>query len=228
MKFNSVLSLVETKDGSHTILHSIGDHYHSRHGAIEEAKHVYINAGLQYVDQDTITLLEVGFGTGLNVFLTLLYKGGKKVRYITLEPDALSVDVVEGLNYPALLNEDRFLFDYIHSSSWNAWVEIEKGFDLLKMKEKLENVILRECVDLIYYDAFAPRYQPELWTVSIFKKCFSLLSVNGVLVTYCAKGSVKRALKEAGFFVETCQGPPGKREMVRAKKTKRDEGNCNE
>ena len=218
MKLNPLDSLIETEDGSHTLLHYLGDHYHSRHGAIREAQHVFIHTGLDEIDFENVTILEVGFGTGLNAFLTLLYKRDKKVRYITIEPEPVDEKITRLLNYPSLLNEDRYMFDKIHNSKCDEWILLCPDFDILKLRSTLEAITIDEQIHLIYFDAFAPRYQPELWEVSIFKKCFELLVVGGMLVTYCAKGSVKRNLAAAGFFVETCPGPPGKREMIRAKK----------
>lgn len=218
MKLNPLDVLIETEDGSHTLCHSLGDHYHSRHGAIQEAQHVFIHTGLDVIDFETVTIFEVGFGTGLNAFLTLLYNKGKKIRYITIEPDPIDEKITHLLNYPFLLKQDRIMFDHMHNAVFSEWVRLSPEFDLLKLNTTLETVVVDEPIHLIYFDAFAPRYQPELWDVSIFEKCFKLLSVGGLLVTYCAKGSVKRNLVTAGFVVETCPGPPGKREMIRAQK----------
>ncbi|MDG1477518.1 MAG: tRNA (5-methylaminomethyl-2-thiouridine)(34)-methyltransferase MnmD [Vicingaceae bacterium] len=213
-----------TADGSHTLfIPELDETYHSTHGAIQEAKHVFINAGLKCCNLETLSVLEIGFGTGLNAFLTFLesQKDRRKLSYTSLEAFPLELDLIKELNYTKQLSldaQDEQLFNKIHEIEWGNYHEISSRFKLKKLSEKLENFNPIEKYDLIYFDAFGPRVQPEMWTIPIFEKMYNCLNTNGVLVTYCAKGTVKRGLKEVGFNVESLPGPPGKREMTRAQK----------
>ena len=212
------LQLLITKDGSHSLRNDwLEETYHSVHGAMTESKHVFINAGLHYFPfEKKINLLEIGFGTGLNVLLTLLEEE-YDVHYHSLEAYPLEKIIYSQLNYHLHLNVAREKFLQVHECEWGREAELGKNFILLKQRTKMESVNFTEkYYDLIYFDAFAPRVQPELWTKEIFEKIFRSMKDGGVLVTYCAKGEVKRNLKAAGFEVETLQGPPGKREMTRA------------
>jgi tRNA U34 5-methylaminomethyl-2-thiouridine-forming methyltransferase MnmC len=218
--------LIITSDGSHSILvKQWNEQYHSLHGAVQESKHVYINAGLNEFanfKNEALHILEIGLGTGLNALLTLLefQKNKAKILYTAIEAFPLELDVVKQLNYSKIIDNEasQEYFIKIHTCNWNEKVEIVPGFVLEKMNTKLENLKLSEQYNLIYFDAFAPRVQPELWTEEVFRKLYNLMLPGGILVTYCAKGEVKRTLKKVGFVVETLQGPPGKREMVRAAK----------
>jgi len=213
-----------TADGSHTLfIPELDETYHSTHGAIQEAKHVFINAGLKHCSLENLSVLEIGFGTGLNTFLTFLesQKDRHKLSYTSLEAFPLELDLIKELNYTQQLNldvQDEQMFNKIHEIGWENYHEISSSFKLKKLSEKLENFNPIEKYDLIYFDAFGPRVQPEMWTIPIFEKMYSCLNTNGVLVTYCAKGAVKRGLKEVGFNVESLTGPPGKREMTRAQR----------
>jgi tRNA U34 5-methylaminomethyl-2-thiouridine-forming methyltransferase MnmC len=212
-----------TGDGSHTLyVKSLDETYHSVHGAVQEAEHVYLDAGMNFLmAKDKIDLLEVGFGTGLNAFLTFRRGDamGLDISYHSIEAFPLKIEQIDELNYIKELNADsaeKEIFSRLHTSEWNKEVEITPSFKLKKINSKLEHFVENSCFDLIYFDAFGPRVQPELWTEGIFKNMFETLRRGGVLVTYSAKGSVKRALKAVGFTIESIPGPPGKREMTRA------------
>lgn len=214
--------LILTGDGSHTIfLPEQNEHYHSKHGAINEAYHVFINAGLhQFPTTDLINILEMGFGTGLNAFISFLESmhRGFKINYTAVEAFPVPLDEFSKLNYTSNLQAEKHngIFKKMHRLAWYKKQQISDNFSLIKIKEKLENVVLERKYNLIYYDAFGPRVQPELWTVSIFEKLYKCLRNNGILVTYSAKGSVKRNMQAVGFTVEKLAGPPNKRHMLRA------------
>lgn len=217
--------LILTGDGSHTFyIPEKQEHYHSVHGAIAESMHVFINAGLNYCaeNKELINILEVGLGTGLNCLLTLkeCQELKKKINYHALEPYPLNKADVLSLNYCEKLQKPELaaLFELIHETEFEKVLKLSELFSLTKHRSELQNFIPENTFDVIYFDAFAPRVQPELWTISVFKSVYEMLNLNGILVTYCAKGEVKRNLKAAGFMVETLAGPPGKREMVRAVK----------
>lgn len=214
-----------TEDGSHTLfVPELNEHYHSTHGAIQESMHVFIDAGLRECKKSEINLLEIGFGTGLNAFLTLLEaeKTSKKIDYTTLELFPLPFSEVEKLNYAQLTAPlQKEMFEKIHSAEWEQWQQITLNFLLLKLKLDFSNP--QNChpsrkFDVIYFDAFAPEKQPEMWTDPIFNALYSVSNPDAILTTYCAKGSVRRMLQTAGFTVERLPGPPGKREMLRARK----------
>lgn len=220
---NTKLNIITTNDGSHSIFNSeLNEHYHSVHGAINESKHIFINAGLQKIlEQKTkINLLEVGLGTGLNILLTAIFlqkKNNHIVNYTALEPYPLSSEIIGQLNYQQQLSTDvENIMQSIHESDFNTIISISNNLTFTKIKEPLQKIDFTKKFDLIYFDAFAPRVQPELWTKEIFEKIHSNMNPNSILVTYCAKGEVKRNLKAAGFIIEALPGPPGKREMTRA------------
>jgi tRNA U34 5-methylaminomethyl-2-thiouridine-forming methyltransferase MnmC len=217
--------LVITEDGSSSIfLADLDEHYHSIHGALQESIHVFINAGLheKLNKQDTISILEIGFGTGLNTLLTCLEANSakQKIEYTAIEKFPLTENIYSQLNYCSLLQQENcaFYFDSIHKCSWNKYAALNDDFSLLKLHQDIQDVNVLNQFDIIYFDAFAPSAQPELWTSSVFKSMFNSLKVDGILVTYCAKGVVKRTLKEVGFKIESLPGPVGKREMTRARK----------
>lgn len=217
-------SIIITADGSHSLyIKELDEHYHSIHGAIQESKHVFIEAGLKYLSsRSSLHILEVGFGTGLNAFLTAIEPSTAKlpIHYTSIEPYPLEPATFELLNYPELIAPDKKeLFKLIHESKWEEDIPLLEHFVLHKRKAKLAELEFSKKFDLIYFDAFAPRVQPELWTEEIFSKLFLCMSTNACLLTYCAKGEVKRTMKKAGFVVEALPGPPRKREMVRAIKT---------
>lgn len=214
--------LIITEDGSSSIaIPELSVTYHSIHGAIQESMHVFIETGLNYViNQSTnksISILEMGFGTGLNALLTAMEaeKIEIKIHYISLEKFPISIEEAEKLNYSQLLGHEE-LFQKIYDCNWNEDVNISDHFVLHKENVDLIDYSSSQQFNLIYYDAFAPSAQPELWTKGVFEKLFGLLKPNGVLVTYCSKGDVRRAMMAAGFDVKKLPGPPGKREILRA------------
>ena len=217
----------QTNDGSNTLfVPELNEHYHSIHGALQEALHVFIKYGLQPVlgtTTEPIRLLEVGFGTGLNAILTLqtFLTQNHSVFYDTLEKYPLSENLIKELHFENFILNPELLDNFykLHAAPWNETVSITPNFNLRKLETDLETQTFPEAYyDLIYFDAFAPEKQPHLWTATIFEKLASSLKTNGRLVSYCAKGSFKRALKAAGLKVEALPGPPGKREMTRARK----------
>ncbi|HXL57810.1 MAG TPA: tRNA (5-methylaminomethyl-2-thiouridine)(34)-methyltransferase MnmD [Chitinophagaceae bacterium] len=215
-----------TADGSHTVaVPDMQVTYHSIHGAVKESVHVFIEAGLKPLllyRYDTMSIFEMGFGTGLNALLSLQYaiQYDRKIYYYTVELFPLHTHEYSSLNYAAQLQNDtlQFYFMQLHESPWEKDINIHSLFTLHKTNQSLLNLSIDQPFQLIYFDAFAPNAQPELWTQQVFEKMFHLLAHNGVLVTYCSKGDVRRAMKAAGFTVEKLQGPPGKREMIRAVK----------
>ncbi len=216
------IELVTSEDGSHTLrIPELKEHYHSHKGALRECEHVFIKMGLDTLaSRNDIRLLEVGFGTGLNALVTALRKGNKSIHYIGLEPIPLSKEIIGQLNYAQFLADDSAsnIYQNLHQAPWYEVTEIVDGFYLQKLAQKLENYKSKEQIDLVYYDAFAPHAQPELWEAAIWEQLYQMMKSEGVLVTYCAKGQVRRDLQSAGFKVERLPGPPGKREMLRAKK----------
>ncbi|AUS06917.1 tRNA (5-methylaminomethyl-2-thiouridine)(34)-methyltransferase MnmD [Pseudotamlana carrageenivorans] len=225
--------IIITSDGSSTIhIPEWNEQYHSKHGAIQEAYHVFIKHGLEYVLDKSLTstkgkniaILEIGFGTGLNTLITLVEAEKKQVpiEYCGVEAYPISDEEVKHLNYVSELHiEERSdLFEAIHNSSWEEKHKIQEGFSLTKQKKFFKDITDSNLYDLIYFDAFGARVQPELWTEAIFSIMFNALKEGGILVTYAAKGSVRRAMQAVGFLVEKLPGPPGKREMLRGEKLK--------
>lgn len=198
------------------------EQYHSKHGAIQEAYHVFIKSGLDLFNDQELNILEIGFGTGLNAFITLIEyeKRNLQIKYTGVEAYPVSPEELEQLNYleelESLSRKDDF--DLMHASAWGKEIEITANFHLTKQQKFFKDIDETDRFDLIYFDAFGARVQPELWTVKIFQIMFNAMKRGGVLVTYAAKGSVRRAMLEVGFLVERLPGPPGKREMLRAKK----------
>lgn len=215
--------IITTADGSKTIqIKEWGEQYHSLHGAIQEAYHVFIKHGLSLFDHRSISILEIGLGTGLNALITLIEspKLNLKIRYTGIEKYPVTTDELRGLNYTAKLEAEEHLehFNRIHTSIWNTDIPITGDFLLHKQQKDFKKLDFENEFDLIYFDAFGARVQPELWTEEIFEKMFKALKNEGVLVTYAAKGSARRAMQAVGFSVERLPGPPGKREMLRARK----------
>jgi tRNA U34 5-methylaminomethyl-2-thiouridine-forming methyltransferase MnmC len=217
-----------TGDGSSSLYHEgLNETYHSKHGALSESQHVFIKNGLEEVLklQDEVLLLEIGFGTGLNAFLSAeiaLKNPQKMIYYTSLEPFPIPSSFLEKgseslLNYSEKYEENlKEIFFQLHDCEWNTEVSILNNFQLLKLKVKLEESLLfSNYYDLIYFDAFAPNKQPEMWSIYQFEKLHHALKFGGFLVTYCAQGEFKRTLKRAGFEVNTLQGPIGKREMTK-------------
>jgi tRNA U34 5-methylaminomethyl-2-thiouridine-forming methyltransferase MnmC len=211
-----------TADGSATLfVPELNEHYHSTFGAVQESMHVFIQNGLYQKDIENLKILEVGFGTGLNALLTLLHSEFKIIEYHGIELFPLTWEMVIHLDYQNFLklNSEQFkLFEDIHKAPWNKSCQINSGFILNKFNIPFQNFIPEVKYDLIYFDAFAPEVQPDLWDVNIFKSIYHLLNSKGILLTYCAKGIVRRAMQNCGFVVERLPGPPGKREMLRATK----------
>ncbi len=215
--------IVITSDGSTTIhLPDWNENYHSTHGAIQESNHVFIDKGLSVISKPKISILEIGFGTGLNCFLTLLEAEKRKIAidYVGVEAYPVTKEETVQLNYVSEINVDekQSVFNQLHHVTWEENHQILPGFYLEKRKQVFKDIVAVDQFDLVYFDAFGAEHQPELWTVEIFKIMFDAMKQNGVLVTYCAKGSVRRAMQEVGFTVERLDGPPGKREMLRATK----------
>jgi len=213
--------IITTGDGSKTIqIEDWNEQYHSKHGAVQEAYHVFIEHGLRLFNNRSITILEVGFGTGLNALITLLEAAKQQltVDYIGVEAFPVSVDEISALDYCRQLGADNVeaSFNKMHSSNWEEEVAITPDFSLLKQKKDFRQIDEENLVDLVYFDAFGARVQPDLWTEEIFSIMHNALKQEGVLVTYAAKGSVRRAMQAVGFTVERLPGPPGKREMLRA------------
>jgi tRNA U34 5-methylaminomethyl-2-thiouridine-forming methyltransferase MnmC len=214
-----------TEDGSQTIyLPEMDEHYHSVHGAIQESLHIYIEQGLLQTSNKEISVLEIGFGTGLNAFLTYGYamERGLSLHYYSIEKYPLNETEFTQLNYPDLVfPEYTPIFNKIHQTEWNKMIEISKDFKFEKIQADLISFQFNEVpqFDLVYYDAFAPGKQPEMWTDQILHKVASTVKPEGILVTYCAKGTVRRALTDAGFTMERIPGPKGKKEILRGKKT---------
>ena len=220
--------IITTADGSKTIhLPDWDEQYHSKHGAVQEALHVFIESGLHHYHNNNssqeISILEIGFGTGLNAYLTLIEseKLDLRINYVGIEAHPVSEQEIKILNYPKIIQDKSqdYLFDTLHTVNWESKHQITKRFVISKRKQFFEDIDDLKKYDLIYFDAFGARVQPELWTEIIFKKMFVALKPNGILVTYSAKGSVRRALQSVGFAVERLPGPPGKREMLRATKS---------
>ena len=215
--------IIQTLDGSTTIhLKEWDECYHSKHGAIQEAQHVFIQNGLSLFPNQSVSILEIGFGTGLNAFITLLEskKLHQSIHYVGVEAYPVNAAEVLAMNYVTELNaiSDEALFKKMHESNWDEKVVLHPEFDLTKRKQFFDEIDAVEEFDLIYFDAFGYRVQPELWSTAIFKKMFTALRPGGKLVTYAARGVVKRSMIEVGFTVEKLAGPPGKREMFRASK----------
>jgi tRNA U34 5-methylaminomethyl-2-thiouridine-forming methyltransferase MnmC len=214
--------IILTADGSHTLFSErFKEHYHSTYGAITESRHIFINNGLKRISEENIHILEVGFGTGLNCLLTFLeiHKTFQKVRYESIEPFPVKKSILAELNYPTLLgNESINPYNSIISAILDQDVSLNDRFILRKISSKLENLDFKQTYHLVYFDAFSPEVQPEMWSEANFKKLYDALLPEGILVTYSCKGVVKRALKSAGFSISKLPGPPGKREMLLAKK----------
>ncbi|MBS3913156.1 MAG: tRNA (5-methylaminomethyl-2-thiouridine)(34)-methyltransferase MnmD [Bacteroidetes bacterium] len=219
------LSLLQTKDGSFTLIdEDLGETYHSRHGAVTESNDVYIEKGLDFFVNSSfknpVNVLEIGLGTGLNASLSAIYsiKHSVSLQYFALEPYPLPMEYCK---LPEnILLEFRHIWRAIQNAPWNVNVQIHPSFLLQKINRKMEDYFMEhEAIDLDYFDAFAPKYQSEIWNVEVFSKIHTFMRHKGILTTYCANGQVRRNLTAAGFKVERLTGPPGKREMLRAIKS---------
>lgn len=221
------IELIITDDGSHSLYNSeLNETYHSFHGAVQESRHVFIKMGLDFCkerNEESLNILEVGMGTGLNVLLSVEWAQNCKrhLDFTTVEAYPIDSEMVDNLNYAEYLgspNAQAWL-NKIHVSPWNKYAQFDDYFSLHKVLNKLEDVALEpEKYDVVFFDAFAPNKQEELWDKAILSNMYNCQAKGGVFVTYCAKGQLKRDLKEVGYQVETLPGPPGKKEMVRAQK----------
>jgi len=215
--------IIQTQDGSTTILlPEWEESYHSKHGAIQEAYHVFIKNGLDLFKGKSVSILEIGFGTGLNAFITFLEatKASQPIDYVGVEAYPVLLDEALQMNYVSQLDASNTseIFKAIHEFAWEEKQFISDNFSLTKRKQFFQDITDIEQFDLIYFDAFGFRVQPELWSLEIFKKMFTALKPDGVLVTYACRSSIKRAMLDSGFVVEKLPGAPGKREMLRATK----------
>lgn len=218
--------LQTTADGSYTLfVPELNEHYHSTNGALQESELVFIHNGLHHLPPciKEINLLEVGFGTGLNALLTIIEakKQKRRINYVAIEPYPVEIEIIEKLNYAEIIGstEAEGYFKKLHSAGWSYPSFLSDYFIISKIQAALDQIVLRDTqFNLVYFDAFGPEVQPELWTEEIFAKLYACMVTNGILVTYSCKGTVKRALKAAGFTIEKLPGPAGKREVLRAVK----------
>jgi tRNA U34 5-methylaminomethyl-2-thiouridine-forming methyltransferase MnmC len=216
------LSVIHTQDGSSTIYNKDMDQaYHSTHGAVSESVHVFIENGLARINKKCVNVLEIGFGSGLNAFLTAIYaiKNQININYHCIEKYPVPIELIAQLNYSQIIGYPE-LFNSLHSAPWDISVHITQYFKLVKYNLDLLNIPAGafEEIDIIYFDAFSPSKQSDLWTTEQFTKLNQVLKPDGALVTYSAAGLVKNALRESGFSIKRLQGPPGKHHMVVAKK----------
>ena len=217
------MKLEQTADGSYTLyVPELDEHYHSVKGALTESQHIFIDMGLKHSRVPSPHILEIGLGTGLNCFLTLLTAAEtqRNIHYTGIERFPLSMEVIQKLDYPTLINkghEEEYMA--IHQAPWGENIPLSPWFTLHKIEGDFTNYAFKKGYDIIYFDAFAPEKQPEMWEQSLFDGLYSTLNEGGILTTYCAKGVVRRMLQTAGFIVERLPGPPGgKREILRATK----------
>jgi tRNA U34 5-methylaminomethyl-2-thiouridine-forming methyltransferase MnmC len=220
--------IIITTDGSHSVaIPQMGVTYHSTHGAIQESVHVFIESGLRYVlgrlkEPSSLSVFEMGFGTGLNALLTLMEaeKSQQKIYYETIELYPLEPSTYKYLNYCAMLERSdvEIFFAQMHTCAWDIQIEITPWFSFKKKQISLADFSTNQQFNIIYFDAFAPDVQPELWTTTVFKKLHDMMKTNAVLTTYCSKSIVRKAMTEAGLKVEKIPGPPHKREIVRVMK----------
>lgn len=215
--------IITTNDGSTTIhLPELNESYHSKHGAIQEAYHVFIKNGLSLFEGKSVSVLEIGFGTGLNSFITYLEakKSNQNIDYVGVEAYPVIIEEALQMNYVKELNanQEATIFKNMHEAVWEEKVAISNDFSLTKRQQLFQDIQDEDAFNLIYFDAFGFRVQPELWSLEIFQKMYNALKINGVIVTYACRSSIKNAMIECGFKVEKLPGAPGKREMLRAKK----------
>jgi tRNA U34 5-methylaminomethyl-2-thiouridine-forming methyltransferase MnmC len=213
--------IILTKDGSTSIfLPELNETYHSKFGAIQEANHVFIKNGLSLLNDKSVSILEIGFGTGLNAFITFLEaeKSNQSINYVGVEAYPVEMEIVSQLNYVSQLEaiKDQSIFDKIHQCDWEIENSITSNYNLTKRNQKIEDISDFSKFNLIYFDAFGFDVQPELWNDEIFQKMYDALLPKGIIVTYACRTSIKKAMLKAGFFVEKLPGAPGKREMLRA------------
>jgi tRNA U34 5-methylaminomethyl-2-thiouridine-forming methyltransferase MnmC len=214
--------VIETADGSKTIyIPEMLENYHSNHGALQEAQHVFIKNGLQtFAKKKEVHIFEMGFGTGLNAMLSMVEadRVNQKVYYTGIEAFPLEMEIIQQIGYEELVDiKFNNNFKKMHLCEWAKNHIFSETFSFEKIHAKIQDyTFVENTVDLVYFDAFGPRAQEEMWAISILEKMYRILKSGGVFVTYCAKGQVKRDLKALGFTLEILEGPPGKREMTRA------------
>lgn len=218
---NRKLEIQETQDGSNTLyLPDMDEHYHSVKGALTESRHIFIDMGLRHCMVQNPKVLEIGFGTGLNAFLTLLEAEDTQryISYTTLELYPLDMNMIHQLGYPSEIDEQLASWYYaLHAADWNRTITVTPHFQLLKQQVDYTVHSFSDVYDVIYFDAFAPEKQPEMWSQELFDRLYAHTAPGGILTTYCAKGVVRRMLQSAGYQVERLPGPPGgKREILRA------------
>ncbi|MDR0769036.1 MAG: tRNA (5-methylaminomethyl-2-thiouridine)(34)-methyltransferase MnmD [Dysgonamonadaceae bacterium] len=220
-KFPNITPLLQvTADGSHTIsLPEMDEHYHSINGAIQESQHVYIEAGFKQIRKPEIHVIEMGFGTGLNALLTAIASETQetKVIYTALEKFPLPQEIINRLNYSDI---NPALFHAVHQAEWGKVEPVAPSFYIEKIQIDFRAFDFRDKYDVVYYDAFAPGKQPEVWSQELFNRIFAAMNTQGVVVTYCASGGVRRMMRQAGFAVERIAGAAGKREMLRCRRLK--------
>lgn len=211
--------IVNTEDQSKTLFSELyGEHYHSTFGAKNESQHIFIDAGLAQISKNEVSIFEMGLGTGLNAFLSLKFasENDYKIKYFGIEKHPVNRDLYSKLDYGN--GEELDLFMKIHNSDWGVSTKITPNFTLYKEEVDLLDFNHTEKYDLVFFDAFSPDIQPELWSEDVFRTIYQCMNLNGIFMTYSVKGIVKRALKSAGFKIEKIPGPKGKREILRAVK----------
>lgn len=217
-----MVEIVNTSDGSSTLfVPELNEHYHSVHGAIQESEYIFIKCGLNFLKADPVRIFEVGFGTGLNAFLTAINASfqNRKIFYASIEKYPLKDSLVNELNYKSFFpQESAYLFDRIHKGKWNTVEVISNNFTLNKLEGDITKQEISGDYDLIFFDAFGPDKQPDMWTDEVFRKIAEITVHNGILLTYSVKGEVKRTLRKHGFKVNRLPGPPGKHQIIRAVK----------
>lgn len=220
------LSIINTSDGSHTLYNKkLNETYHSIHGAIQESEHIYIESGIKHFTntqkKKNIQILEVGFGTGLNFLLTYKFSLSHTytIHYNTIESNPLKMEIVNKLNYIDMLGEKyRDVFTLMHSQKSDEEIGVSSKLFFNKQILRLEEFQSKKKYDIIFFDAFAPSKQPDIWSAKNLQKVYNAMEKDAILVTYCSSGKFKKTLKELGYKVEVISGPPGKKEMVRASK----------
>lgn len=214
--------IITTKDGSTSLfIPEWNETYHSKNGAIQEAYHVFIKNGLSIFKGKSVSILEIGFGTGLNAFITSLEaeRNNLLIDYTAVEAFPLTVEEIDAMNFASKIDSNKTnIFSTIHQLNWEVKNQVNDNFYLTKRKQFFQDINDKDCFDIIYFDAFSFDVQPELWSETIFKKMHTALKSNGILVTYACRTVIKQAMISAGFGVEKLPGAPGKREMLRAYK----------
>lgn len=225
IKMAEGIEIISTGDGSSSLYNAALDEtYHSTKGALTESQYVYIDKGVEYLKQKgsrEFEILEIGFGTGLNAILTYMYKlqyPELEFNYTTIEKYPLTPETIQQLTYNGISDNENIaeVYNAMHTCSWGNSYKLEEGFTFTKLQQDINTINNSAQYNLVYYDAFAPSKQPEMWTMEVLEKIKQSMQVGGVLVTYCAQGQFKRNLKALGFELDIIEGPMGKKEMTRA------------